>query len=115
MKVMVIGAGRLGAKVIAQLRKNERIEIVVADPNDRPEALRLGLIERIDITDQLTPMNIEDVVRRVRPDVILLSRTLEDWGQNENLMGFEYVKSMERELLSIGVPVIPVCGITFPI
>lgn len=113
MRVLVIGAGRVGAQVISQLRKNEGIEIVVADPHDRPAAVTQGVIAKADLKIHVTPLNIGDIVVEVEPDLIILARTVDDWEQGDTPMGAEYVLGMERELMHIGVPILPVSCKTF--
>lgn len=78
MRVLVIGAGRTGTKVLRQLQKNPRIEVLTADPRPRPHALETGVIDHIDIAEPLTPMNLEHVLAGTEPDLVLLTRSAED-------------------------------------
>lgn len=39
MRVLVIGAGMVGARVLTQLKKNPCIEVVTVDPRERPYAV----------------------------------------------------------------------------
>lgn len=110
MRVLVIGAGRLGAQVIAQLRKNENIEIVVADAHKEPCTVKNGVIKSVDIPVHITPLNFREIVEKVDPDLVLLARTTEDWEQTDVPMGTEYVMGMERELTKMEVAVLPVSG-----
>ncbi len=80
MRVWLIGAGNIGSVALRQLQKNSAVEIFVSDPTDRPEAVRTGLIERIDLVANITPVNINEVARRVRPDMILLSPGIGEQG-----------------------------------
>ncbi|MDH4122939.1 MAG: hypothetical protein OEV21_02490 [Thermoplasmata archaeon] len=113
MKVLVIGAGKLGAQVISQLKKNPHIKMIVADVRERPAAVEQGIIDKVDLRIHLTPLNIGDIIADVKPDLILLARTVDDWGQGDMPMGTEYVAGMEREISRTSVPVIPVSGRTF--
>lgn len=108
MKILVIGAGRLGARVISQLKKNDRITIVTADAHSEPEAVRRGVIDRVDIQTHITPLNAKEIVGEVKPDLVILARTVDDWEEGDVPMGTEFVMGMERELTTIGVPVLPV-------
>lgn len=110
MKVLVIGAGKLGAQVIGQLRKNSRIEIVVADAHEDAYAVKHGVIDAVDMLVHVTPLNFKEVVERANPDLVLLARTVEDWEQTDIPMGSEYVMGMERELTKMGIAVLPVSG-----
>lgn len=107
MKVLLIGAGSLGAEVIKQLRKNSAIELVVVDPRERPKAVVDGVIPRVDIQKHVTPLSFEEIVDETKPDMAIIARTLEDWDQFDNLGGSQYVIGMERELTKYDIPVIP--------
>jgi len=109
MRVLVIGAGRLGSMVIRQLRKNPRLEILVADPHKNPCAVADGTLCDAHIRVHVTPLNFKEVVDQVKPDLVVLARTTEDWEQSDVPMGAEYVIGMERELTKGDVPVLPVC------
>lgn len=106
---MVIGAGKLGAQVLRQLRKNPDLEVVVADPHDRPLAVAEGLVEKVDLKTHVTALNFQEVVDAVNPDLVLLARTTEDWEKVDTPMGPQYVLGMERELTKSAVAVLPVC------
>lgn len=79
-RILVVGAGRTGARVIAQLRKNPDLEILTADGRDRPYAVEQGVIQQVDYQEALTPLTLEHVVRQAKPDLILLTTTTEDLG-----------------------------------
>jgi len=108
MKVLVIGAGRLGTQVISQLKKNKDITVIVADAHETPEAVKKGVIEKTDLIAHITPLNIFDIIKQVNPDLVLLARTVDDWEQGDTPMGTEFVMGMERELTTIHVPVLPI-------
>ncbi|MBE0519189.1 MAG: hypothetical protein IH630_08235 [Thermoplasmata archaeon] len=107
MRVLVIGAGKFGVRVIKQLRKNPKLEIIVADPHETPEAVAQGLIPKVDIRAHVTTLNFDEVVEKVRPDFVVLARTLQDWEKTDTPMGTQYVVGMERELTKSDVPVLP--------
>ncbi len=108
MRILVIGAGELGARTIEQLRKNEGIEILVCDHREDPYALTEGVIDKVDIKLHVTPMNAVQVALTAKPDLVLIARKLKDWGHHDTLMGTQYVAGMERELAKLHIPVIPV-------
>lgn len=108
MRILVVGAGELGARTIMQLRKNPKLEIIVADHRDEPYALKEGIIEKVDIKLHVTPMNAVQVCLTVKPDMVLIARKLQDWGHHDTLMGSQYVAGMERELAKLHIPVVPV-------
>ncbi len=110
MRILVVGAGELGARTIQQLQKNTDLEIVVADHREDPYALKEGVIKKVDIKLHVTPMNAVQVCLTVKPDIVLIARKLKDWGHHDTLMGGHYVSGMERELAKLHIPVIPVSG-----
>ncbi len=80
MRVWLIGAGNIGSVALRQLQKNPAVEIFVSDPSDRPEAVRSGLIKRVDLVENITPFSVNEIARRVRPDLILLSPGIGEQG-----------------------------------
>ena len=78
MRVMVIGAGPAGAKVLRQLRKNPKLTVVTVDPRERPYAVEQGIIDAVDVREPVTPLNLEHVVTLVEPDLVLLTRSADD-------------------------------------
>ena len=57
MRVLVVGAGMVGARVLRQLKKNPRIEVVTVDPRDRPYAVEQGIIDDVTTTRSLTRLS----------------------------------------------------------
>lgn len=108
MKVLVVGAGELGGRVIKQLRKNPDIVVIVADYRERPTAVKKGIIDEIDIQEHITPMNVVDVVQDAKPDLILLARKAKDWGHGDTVMATQFIAGLERQLSRFHIPVIPV-------
>ena len=108
MRVLVIGAEKLGAQVIGQLSKIPDVEIVVAERRERPEAVTSGVIDKVDVVSHVTAMNFEDVLSETKPDFVVLARTVKDWEKSDTPMGSEYVCGMERELTKFDVAVLPV-------
>lgn len=80
MRVWLIGAGYIGSVALQQLQKNSAVEIFVSDPSDEPEAVLSGLIERVDLVANISPVNVNEIARRVRPDLILLSPGIGEQG-----------------------------------
>lgn len=108
MRVLVIGAEKLGAQVIRQLKKIPDVEIVVAERRERPEAVTSGEIEKVDIVSHVTAMNFGEVLSETKPDFVVLARTVQDWEKSDTPMGSEFVCGMERELTKFEVAVLPV-------
>ena len=111
MKALVIGAGALGIRVIKQLRKNERIEMVVADYREDCEAVKEGVIKKVDILEHLTPLNVSECCDDVEPDIIFLCREARDWGHHDTVMATQFISGMENQLSGYRIPVIPVSSL----
>lgn len=108
MRVMVVGAGELGGRVIKQLKKNPSIVVIVADYRERPTAVEQGIIEKVDVLEHVTPMNVTELVEESKPDIILLARKAKDWGHGDTVMATQFISGLERQLSKFHIPVIPV-------
>lgn len=80
MRIWLIGAGTIGSVALRQLQKNPAVELFVSDPSAQPEAVRNGLINQINLVENVTPINVNEIARRVRPDLILLSPGVGEQG-----------------------------------
>lgn len=109
MRVLVIGAGRVGARVLLQLKKNPRLTVLTVDPRERPYAVEKGVIESVDFHNELSPGDLEGVLRQVRPDLVLVTTSGEDIGR-AGVPGLELlVESLRGELeATASVPIIAV-------
>ncbi|MBK8050731.1 MAG: hypothetical protein IPK16_28650 [Anaerolineales bacterium] len=72
MRIWLIGAEQAGAEAYQQFRKNTAIDVVVSDSIERPKAVTDRIIPRVDHVEQVTPMNVNQLARRIRPDLILI-------------------------------------------
>ena len=106
MKILVIGGGNKGASVISQLKKNDKIEIIVADWKTDCVAVKKGHVEKIHVHAHVTPLNMKDIIDQVTPDLVILARSEKDWRHEDTVLGGQFVAGMERELLHSCVPVI---------
>jgi hypothetical protein len=111
MRALVVGAGSLGIRVIKQLRKNKGIEIVVADYREDCQAVKEGVIKKVDILEHLTPLNISDCCEDVEPDIVFLCREARDWGHHDTVMATQFISGMEKQLSDYHIPVIPVSSL----
>lgn len=75
MRVWVIGGGEASKEALRQLSKDEEFEVVLTAATERPPVVQEGLVERVDHVDVVTPVNINTLARRIRPDLILLDST----------------------------------------
>ncbi len=109
MIVLLVGAGRVGAKVLLQLQKNPVITVVTVDPRETPYALEQGIITKVDYRVELTSGDLEEVVERVKPDLVLVTTSGEVLGQS-GVPGLEILVEALREELeaTAKVPVISV-------
>lgn len=109
MRIMVIGAGRVGARVLRQLQKNPNLAVITVDPRDDPYAVQQGIIPDVDIREPLTPLNLDYIVAQVRPDLVLLTRSTEDLGLG-TAPGMDLLSSALQEELAVisEVPMIEV-------
>lgn len=80
MRILVVGAGRVGADVLRQLKKNPALTVLTLDPRDKPYAIEQGIIDAVDFRETLTPFNLTKVLEQAKPDLILLARATEDLG-----------------------------------
>jgi 3-hydroxyacyl-CoA dehydrogenase len=109
LNVLVIGAGRVGAKVIAQLKKNKRIRVSVVDPREAPQAVSDGVIEKVDFRYELNPGELLGVIGEVKPDLVLVTTSREDVARM-GVPGVELlVEALKAELeVSAEVPIVAV-------
>ncbi len=109
MRILVIGAGEVGAQVLRQLQKNTQITIITADPRAKPDAVKQGIVPEVDIHDPLTPFNLEHMIEQVKPDLVLLTGTQEDLGMG-TAPGLDLFSDQLREELAAlsSVPMIQV-------
>ena len=109
MIVLVVGAGRIGTKVLLQLQKNPDIIVVTVDPRENPLALEQGVIQEVDYHNELTPRQLEEVLEQVKPDLVLVTTSGEDLGHS-GVPGLDIlVEALRGELeASSNVPIIAV-------
>jgi ketopantoate reductase len=112
MRVLVIGAGMVGARVLTQLKKNTRLEVVTVDPRERPYAVEQGVIEGVDYHVDLNTIEVMETVNKVRPDLVLVTTSKEDIAR-AGVSGLEVLATGLRNELeaTAEVPVIAVARI----
>jgi hypothetical protein len=72
MRIWLIGADVAGSEALQQLKKNPTIDVVVSDVTERPRAVLDRIIVKVDYIENVTPLNINQLARRVRADLILI-------------------------------------------
>lgn len=113
MKILVIGAGHTGARVLRQLKKNPRLQVLTADPRKNPEALKEKIITAVDFREALTPLTLEHIVQQAQPDLILWTSTTADMGLGQAVGVDMLTSALQDEVALIAdVPVIEVTRTT---
>lgn len=98
MRVWLIGADVAGSNALRQLRKNPEIEIVVSDSTDRPKAVSDRVLDHVDYVESVTSININQLARRVRPDLILIDRGALQRAIGRVSGGVTFVEALQNEI-----------------
>lgn len=98
MRVWLIGADVAGSSALRQLRKNPEIEIVVSDSTDRPKAVSDRVLDHVDYVESVTSININQLARRVRPDLILIDRGALQRAIGRVSGGVTFVEALQNEI-----------------
>ena len=77
MRIWLIGADQKGTDALRQLKKNPNIEVIVSDATDQPKAVTERVIAKVDYVETVSPININTLARRFRPDLILIDTAAE--------------------------------------
>jgi FlaA1/EpsC-like NDP-sugar epimerase len=96
MRIWLIGAGQAGTAVLRQLRKNEELEVIVTAVTDTPQAVKDGVLGKVDYVETVTSLNINSLARRIRPDLILVDPTIAALGRVSG--GATFSQSMMEEM-----------------
>lgn len=109
MRVLVVGAGAAGVRVLRQLKKNPNLTILTVDPRDEPAAVQEGLIKAVDYHEVLTPLTLEFILTQAKPDLVLIATETEDLGLGSPA-GVEMLAEALREEVAAAsdVPVLEV-------
>jgi hypothetical protein len=107
--IMIIGAGKVGAKVLLQLKKNPKLEVTTVDSRETPYAVEIGIIDSVDYIAELTPIELKPLIERIAPDIVLVTTSKEDISRS-NVPGLEIlVDTLRQELeYTIDIPIIAV-------
>ena len=109
MRILVVGAGQVGSRVLRQLQKNPKLTILTVDPSETPFAVQEGIIKKVDILETMTPLTMEHILSQAHPDLVILTRTSADLGLGK-VPGMDiFTDALQEELAAISeVPVIEV-------
>jgi hypothetical protein len=107
--ILVIGAGKVGAKVLIQLKKNPKLNVSTVDSREVPFAVEEGIIDSVDYVVELTPIELKPLIERIAPDIVLVTTSREDISKS-NVPGLDIlVDSLRQEIeLTVDVPIIAV-------
>ena len=98
MRIWLIGADRTGVSVLQQLKKSQAIEVVVSDVSERPRAVADKVIPMVDYVETVTPININHLAKRIRPDLILIDRGAAERMLSRITGGVEFAQSIQEEI-----------------
>lgn len=98
MRIWLIGAEQRGSEVLRQLQKNSNIEVIVSDPKERPKAVNDGIIAKVDHVELVTPVNINTLARRIRPDLILIDPGADPHNFGRLTGGTAFAEALNNEI-----------------
>lgn len=109
MRILVVGAGYVGSKVLLQLKKNPSLNVITVDPRENPPAVEEGVIESVDYHNELKSGDISEVIKMEKPDLVLVTTSPEDIART-GVPGLDLlVEALREELESFtNVPIIAV-------
>ena len=98
MRIWLIGAEQAAIDALQQLRKHRELELFVSAPTDRPKAVTDGVIERVTYVEYVTPVNVNTLARRIRPDLILVDPTADERTYGRVAGGMAFSEALTYEL-----------------
>jgi FlaA1/EpsC-like NDP-sugar epimerase len=101
MRIWLIGAGKAGTEALRQLRKNEEITVVVSATVADPTAVREQVLSKVDHIENVTPLNVNTLARRIRPDLILVDSTAQEGALGRVTGGAALSEAMTFELANV--------------
>lgn len=107
MKVLLVGGGETGAEILKQLSKNPRIKVILSDLREKPPVVEMGLARKVDILGNITPMNIRAVIKKHKPDLIIIALSPEDIALEKVPSGDILTSQLKNEIADVSeVPVL---------
>ncbi len=100
MRIWLIGAANKGVVILTQLQKNPEIDIIISDSSPRPRAVVEGVIEKVDYQEMVTPMNVNALARRIRPDLILIDSTADSRNLGRLTGGLALSDALMQEIVA---------------
>jgi phosphoribosylamine-glycine ligase len=100
MRIWLIGADARGAAVVRQLQKNQNLEVFVSHPTERPKAVTDGLLAKVNLVETVTPVNINTLARRIRPDLILIDTGADAHSLGRVAGGSTFTDAINQEIVA---------------
>lgn len=98
MRVWLIGADSGAIRALRQLQKDPDIEVYVSARSERPKAVEEGILDRVNYVEQITPVNVNNLARRIRPDLILIDAAAEERSYGRMSGGLVFSDSLINEI-----------------
>lgn len=98
MRIWLIGADQAGTSALRELRKNPEIEVIITDTIERPRAVVERVIDGVDMVETVTPVNINLLARRIRPDLILMDGGAAQRALTRVTGGLAFAEAMLNEI-----------------
>lgn len=100
MRIWLIGADQTGTAVLRELKKNPEIAVVVSDVTDQPRAVLERVIPKVDFVETVTPVNVNQLARRIRPDLILIDGRAARRNLARISGGAEFAEALQGEIVA---------------
>ena len=101
MRIWLIGADQAGSEALRQLKKNSAITVVVSDAAELPKAVADGVIARVDMVESVTALNINQLARRIRPDLILIDAGAARRAMGRVSGGTVFAEALQSEMTAV--------------
>jgi len=98
MRIWLIGADKHAIEALPQLQKNQSIDVIVSASIETPRAVKNGIIDKVDFVETVTPLNINQLARRVRPDLILIDPTSDERSYGRVVGGMALSDALTYEI-----------------
>lgn len=100
MRVWLIGADDGGIKALRQLEKGHDIEVFVSARSEEPKAVSEGVIDRVNYVEHVTAVNVNELARRIRPDLILIDAGADERNYGRMTGGLVFADALTNEVAS---------------
>ena len=98
MRVWLIGADKNGTEALRQLQKNPALQVIVSDTIAQPRAVTEQVIARVDYVEQVSSINVNQLARRVRADLILIDASAGQRNLKRLSEGQTFAAALDAEI-----------------